>query len=594
MVAFLLWLRSILFGTLNGLAKLVLAVALVLVVLLVIGLFRGDGLPGTMVLTLDLRKAIADSAPPTPFDLGRRNPTVMDVETALDEAGRDGRVKGLLLQLGSGSVSTAQAEELGAAFARFRAKGKFVVAYSHGFLSTGLGDYLLATSANEIWMQPQSNFSPAGAGVGEVFLRGLFDKIQAEPQIVKRADYKSAADTFMEKSMTAADREQLTALLQSVYNSATAGAAAARKLPAQLIVASLDKSPQFAEQAQKEGLIDKIAYDDDAEAAALKKAGQGARKVALGEFLRARDGSGAFASGPKVALIQASGEIVDGSVSGNGLFGGNNVIASDDMAKTIRQATDDKDVKAIVLRVDSPGGSVSASDQILDALKKAQKKGKPVVVSMGSVAASGGYFISAYANRIVAQPGTITGSIGVLTGKVSFGKSLGLIGVSGEQVGVGKNALFDSPLEPFTPDQLANLNAQADAIYADFKKKVATGRNLPIATVDEIAKGRVWSGADAKAHGLVDQLGGVWDAGETARTLAKMSTKDPLVFKRYPREKGFFDAMNDLFGSTQAGASAIEGLVRIIDLPPIRATLEAMQSLPKGGVELRAPNLPTP
>ena len=195
---------------------------------------------------------------------------------------------------------------------------------------------------------------------------------------------------------------------------------------------------------------------------------------------------------------------------------------------------------------------------------------------------------------MVAQPGTITGSIGVLTGKVSFGKSLGLIGVSGEQVGVGKNALFDSPLEPFTPDQLANLNAQADAIYADFKKKVATGRNLPIATVDEIAKGRVWSGADAKAHGLVDQLGGVWDAGETARTLAKMSTKDPLVFKRYPREKGFFDAMNDLFGSTQAGASAIEGLVRIIDLPPIRATLEAMQSLPKGGVELRAPNLPTP
>ena len=594
MVAFLLWLRSILFGTLNGLAKLVLAVVLVLVVLLAIGLFRGDGLPGTMVLTLDLRKAIADSAPPTPFDLGRRNPTVMDVETALDEAGRDARVKGVLLQLGSGSVSTAQAEELGAAFARFRAKGKFVVAYSHGFLSTGLGDYLLATSANEIWMQPQSNFSPAGAGVGEVFLRGLFDKIQAEPQIVKRADYKSAADTFMEKSMTAADREQLTALLQSVYNSATAGAAAARKLPAQLIVASLDKSPQFAEQAQKEGLIDKIAYDDDAEAAALKKAGQGARKVALGEFLRARDGSGAFASGPKVALIQASGEIVDGSVSGNGLFGGNNVIASDDMAKTIRQATDDKDVKAIVLRVDSPGGSVSASDQILDALKKAQKKGKPVVVSMGSVAASGGYFISAYANRIVAQPGTITGSIGVLTGKVSFGKSLGLIGVSGEQVGVGKNALFDSPLEPFTPDQLANLNAQADAIYADFKKKVATGRNLPIATVDEIAKGRVWSGADAKAHGLVDQLGGVWDAGETARTLAKMSTKDPLVFKRYPREKGFFDAMNDLFGSTQAGASAIEGLVRIIDLPPIRATLEAMQSLPKGGVELRAPNLPTP
>jgi len=594
MVSFLRWLRSILFGALNGIAKVALALVLVLVVLLLVGLVRGDGLPGNMVLTLDLRKPIADSAAPMPFNIGNRNPTVMDVETALDEAGRDARVKGVLVQLGNGSVSTAQAEELGAAFARFRAKGKFVTAYSHGFLSTGLGDYLLATSANEIWMQPHSTFSPAGAGAGEVFLRGLLDKVQAEPQIVKRADYKSAADTFMEKSMTDADREQLTALLQSVYNSATSGVAAARKLPTQLIVSSLDKSPQFAEAAQKEGLIDKLAYDDDAEYAALKKAGQGAKKVSLGKFLEAREGSSVYSNAPKVALIQASGEIVDGTVGGGSLFGGNDVIASDDMAKTIREAAYDKDVKAIVLRVDSPGGSVSASDQILDALKKAQKKGKPVVVSMGGVAASGGYFISAYANKIVAQPGTITGSIGVLTGKVAFGKSLGLIGVTGEQIGVGKNALFDSPLEPFTPDQLANLNAQADAIYADFKEKVATGRNLPIATVDEIAKGRVWSGADAKEKGLVDQLGGVWDAGDTARKLAKMDMKQPLVFKRYPREKGFFDAMNELFGSTEAGAQAMEGLVRIVNLPPIRATLEAMQSLPKGGVELRAPNLPRP
>ena len=594
MVSFLRWLRSILFGALNGIAKVALALVLILVVLLLVGLVRGDGLPRNMVLTLDLRKAVADSARPTPFDIGGRNPTVMDIETALYEAGRDARVKGLIVQLGNGAISTAQAEELGAAFARFRAKGKFVTAYSHGFLSTGLGDYLLATSANEIWMQPNSTFSPAGAGAGEVFLRGLLDKIQAEPQIVKRAEYKSAADTFMEKSMTDPDREQLTALLQSVYNSATSGVASARKLPTQLIVSSLDKSPQFAEAAQKEGLIDKLAYDDDAEFAALRKAGQDAKKVAMGDFLRAREGSSAYAHGPKVALIQASGEIVDGTVAGNGLFGGADVIASDDMAKTIREAAYDKDVKAIVLRVDSPGGSVSASDQILDALKKAQKKGKPVVVSMGGVAASGGYFISAYANKIVAQPGTITGSIGVLTGKVAFGKSLGLIGVTGEQIGVGKNALFDSPLEPFTPDQLANLNAQADAIYADFKEKVATGRKLPLATVDEIAKGRVWSGADAKSKGLVDQLGGVWDAGDTARKLAKMDTKQPLVFKRYPREKGFFDAMNELFGSTEAGAQAMEGLVRIVNLPPIRATLEAMQSLPKGGVELRATNLPRP
>ncbi len=593
MIAFLRWLRSVLFGTLNGLARLVLAVALIVVVLLVIGLVRGDGLPGKMVLTLDLRNSIADSAAPTPFDLGRRTPTVMDIETALNDAGRDSRVKGLLLQLGNGSISTAQAQELGEAFARFRAKGKFVIAYSHGFVSTGLGDYLLASAANEIWMQPKSPFSAAGAGAGEVFLRGLFDKIQAEPQIVKRADYKSAADTFMEKTMTDADREQLTQLLQSVYGSATKGAATARKLSVERLVAALEKSPQFAEQAKADGLIDRLAYDDEAEGAVLGRAG-GAEKVALADFLHAREGSSFSANDAKVALIQASGEIVDGSSSGNGLFGGSEVIASDDMARTIREATADSAVKAIVLRVDSPGGSVTASDQILNALKKARAKGKPVVVSMGGVAASGGYYISAYANRIVAQPATITGSIGVLTGKVAFGKTLGLIGVTGEQIGVGKNALFDSPLEPFTPDQLASLNAQADAIYADFKQKVAIGRNLPIATVDAIAKGRVWSGADAKTHGLVDELGGVWEAGEAARKLAKMSTSEPLSFKRYPRQKGFFDMLNELFGNTTAGARAVEGLVRVINLPPIRATLQAMQSLPKSGVEMRATNLPQP
>jgi protease-4 len=155
-------------------------------------------------------------------------------------------------------------------------------------------------------------------------------------------------------------------------------------------------------------------------------------------------------------------------------------------------------------------------------------------------------------------------------------------------------AVFDSPFAPFTPDQLANLNAQADAIYADFKQKVATGRKLPLATVDEIAKGRVWSGADAKTKGLVDQLGGVWDAGELARKLAKMDTKTPLVFKRYPREKGFFEAMNDIFGSTEAGARAMAGLTRLMDLPPVQTVLQSMADLPKGTFEYRATNIPRP
>src|SRR6185503_13379843 len=167
----------------------------------------------------------------------------------------------------------------------------------------------------------------------------------------------------------------------------------------------------------------------------------------------------------------------------DGAFGDSSGIASDDYAAAIRDAVRDTGVKAILLRVDSPGGSVSASDQILHALQKARRAGKPVVVSMGTLAASGGYYISCFADRIVAEPGTLTGSIGVLTGKVSFGKSIGLIGVGAEEFGVGKNALMNSALQPYTPDQWAALNRQADAIYADFTQKVAAGRRLPLATV---------------------------------------------------------------------------------------------------------------
>lgn len=593
MTGFLHWSRSIVVGTLNGVVKFTLFLVFVVVALILIGLARGDGLPGNMVLALDLRQSIVDSAQPTPFDIGRSTPTVMDIVLGLDDAQRDSRVKGLVMRLGGGGLSVASAEEIDAAVKRFRASGKFVIAYSHGFLSTGLGDYLAATSADRIWMQPDSTFSPSGTGAGEIFLRGLLDKIQAEPQIVKRADFKSAADMFMEKGMTDPDRVQLTALLQSVYDSATEAASQDRKLPKQKLVDVLDASPQFAGDAKKAGLVDTLGYDDDADAAAIARAGDGAKSVSLVEFLRTKEHGGRFDQGPRIALIAASGEIVDGKSSG-GFGGGSNVIASDDLSKAIRAASKDREVRAIVLRVDSPGGSVSASDQILDAVKKAQARGKPVVISMANVAASGGYYISASANRIVAEPGTITGSIGVLTGKVSIGKSLSLIGVGADQIGVGKNALFDSSLTPFTPQQWAALNAEADTIYNDFMHKVSVGRKLPFEKVQQIAKGRVWSGADAKARGLVDDLGGLWVATDDAKRLAGIPSSQSVVFKRYPEEKSFFAALSEFFGGSMASAKAIEGLSQVMATAPVRSVIGVLQATPRGQVELRATNLPSP
>lgn len=591
MVGFLNWLKSIALGTLNGIARFVFLIVVIVLALFLIGLMVGDGLPNKMVLALDLRRPIADSSS-RHYTFGTRPVTVMDIVLGLDEAERDDRIKGVIVRLGSANISIAQAEEIGTALKKFRQSGKFVIAHAQGFEAPGLGDYLTATAADQIWMQPKTPFGAAGEGGGEVFLKGLFEKIQAEPQIAKRADYKSAADMYNEKNMTPADREQLTRLMQSWYGAATAGAAAARKLSAEKLAAVFDASPQFTEDAKKAGLIDRIGYDDDATQAALDKAGDGAKAVAMSEFVKAKEDLREVGTGQRIAIVEGSGEIVEGSVGGGGIFGGETVMAGDDIAKALREAAKDKSVKAIVLRIDTPGGSVTASDQILDAVKKAQAKGIPVVVSMGEVAASGGYYISTSADKIVAEPGTITGSIGVLTGKISFGKTAELLGIGTDEVGVGRNALMDSSIRPYTEEQWANLNAQADAIYADFKDKVAKGRKLAPERVQEIARGRVWSGADARERGLVDTLGGFWTAAETAKHLAKIGANDSVVYKRYPRQKSFWEALDDTFGDGSATSRAVQGWVTLMNAPAVQAVIGVTGELPRGGVEMRATNLP--
>lgn len=591
MMAFLHWIRDIVVGVLNGFVKFVLFVVLLFLVIGLIGAMQGDGLPGNMVLGLDLRSAMQDSAPPSPFNIGSRPLTVMDVVLGLEAASRDARVKGVYMRVGGGDLSVAQAEEIGAALKRFRATGKFVIAHSMGFNSAGIGDYLTAANADQIWMQPKSPFSTAGSGAGAIFLRGLFDKIQAVPQMVKRSDYKSFADMYMEKDYTAPDREQMTALLTSFYNDGTAAVAVDRKVDQKAVQATFDASPQSAENAMRAGLVDKTGYDDDAYAAALARAGEGAKGESFSTFARAADEREHFNHSGDIALIEASGDIVDGT-AGSGVFGGSANIAGDDLSRAIRNATKDKTIKAILLRVDSPGGSVTASDQILDAVKKAQNAGKPVVVSMGSVAASGGYYISCAAAKIVAEPATITGSIGVVTGKVSFGKTLNMIGVNGDQIGVGKNALIDSAITPFTPEQLAAVNAQADQIYADFMQKVASGRKLPLAQVQTIAKGRVWSGTDAKSHGLVDELGGFWTAAAYAAKLAGDPADARINFRLYPQKRGFFDAIGSMFSGSVAGLRAMQGMVALFNSPVGQAVVGAVNSAPRGDVEMRATNLP--
>lgn len=370
------------------------------------------------------------------------------------------------------------------------------------------------------------------------------------------------------------------------YDTATRDAASARKMTPEQLHAVFEKSPQFTDDAKKAGLIDKVGYDDDAMQEALDRAGSGAKQTPMAEFVHTKDEMREAGTGTHIALIEASGEIVEGS------SGGDAVMAGDDIARAIRDAVKDKDTKAIILRISSPGGSVTASDQILDAVKKAQAKGIPVVVSMGTVAASGGYYVSTSADRIVAEPGTITGSIGVLTGKVSFGKTLQLAGIGSDQVGVGHNALMNSSITPYTDEQWAALNAQADLIYDDFKQKVSKGRKLPMDKVQEIARGRVWSGRDASARGLVDDLGGFWTAVDTTRKLANIGANERIVFERFPRQKSFFQTLDELFGDNSATSRAVQGFVSLMNSPAAQAVVHASSEMPRGGVEMRATNLP--
>jgi len=266
-------------------------------------------------------------------------------------------------------------------------------------------------------------------------------------------------------------------------------------------------------------------------------------------------------------------------------------IYGDVFAKAIREAANDNSVRAILLRVDSPGGSAIASDQILQAVKKAKTAGKPVVVSMGSVAASGGYYISLAADRIVALPGTLTGSIGVVWGKVAVGGTMGLAGVTAKELGVGRNALFLSGVTPWTEAQMAKVNEQADIVYADFTSKVAEGRKLPLERVQEIARGRVWTGADALERGLVDELGGFWDAVDDAKMLAGIDADTRVRFKRYPESEGFFGTVSRVLETSSGAIKALQGLHALMESEPVRALTGALHAMPSGRIESQGPDL---
>ncbi len=346
----------------------------------------------------------------------------------------------------------------------------------------------------------------------------------------------------------------------------------------------------MVETVKEKGLITNIGYEDEAREAATAKAGAGARIIDFARYRGAtRNRDQAFGA-PTIAFIHASGDIVEGKDNA-AIAQASTQIAGDTYAEAIRAAAQDRDVKAILLRIDSPGGSAIASDQILHALKKARATGKPIVVSMGSVAASGGYFIAMAADRIVAEPGTLTGSIGVLWGKFALGKSAQLVGINARELDVGKDANFNSGVTPWDADQLQIVNQQADAVYADFTQKVAEGRKMPLDKVQQVARGRVWTGADAKTYGLVDELGGFWTAVDEAKRLIGVAPQSRVRFKAYPEQRGFLASVERLADGSSATAAMIDELTALSRSAPVRALLDSTHAA-NGEIQMRAMGLP--
>jgi protease IV len=557
--------------------------------------------PASTVLVLDLRQGLTDQETASPLALieGKSN-SVLGIEQVLRAAEHDDRIKGLIVRLPEGAMTPAASDELRLAIRRFRASGKPALAHSQGMYADGtvVSTYELAAATGEIWMQPGSSFQVTGLARDDVFLRGFFDKHGIQPDYQQRYQYKTAVNSYLYSDYTPAHRESELSWMGSVFATAIGNAAADRGRPAAGLEKLLVAGPYLADDARANGLIDKVGEVHDAEAAMLSRAGQGAKLVRFADYAAqtptfAQASSDGVGDPPSIAVISAEGDIMTGTgPSTPSPFSGDQTIRSDDVAKAFYSAIDDPSVRAIVFRVSSPGGSDTASEQILAAVRAAKAAGKPVVVSMGTYGASGGYWISSQATEIVAEPSTLTGSIGVFGGKFALGDALSRFGVDMRGLKVGGDfADSGSPEKPMTPAQNAAFSAWMDRIYDGFVARVAEGRRLPVQQVQAIARGRVWTGAQARALGLVDRLGGFYDAVDRAKALAGMKGSARLVSFNAPSSP--LEALRRFLGGSTQGAQLL-GLAQATLADPTARALEAELSdarLRAQGATVLAPRL---
>ncbi|MFO1084625.1 MAG: signal peptide peptidase SppA [Reyranellaceae bacterium] len=556
------------------------------VALLASGPFSSKPLPQSIVLSLDLRDVPPETVSKDIWRGGLFSDKRDFVETIqlLRQAADDPRVVGLFIDVGDEAAGLARVQELRAAIAHFRGKGKFAVGFAESLGSSAahFADYYLAAALDQIWLQPSGTFAVAGIAIETPFLKTGLDRLGIQIEGGKRFEYKSAPDSFRETGYTVAARENLQRLLDSLFAQFIADVARDRRMEPGKLRVLVDTVPFDADTAHKEGLIDRIGYRADALEEVWRRADKAHQLVTLSDY--AADDARPKPQGEVIALVQVSGPIVSGGGPA-GPLDNDATAQADDITDALDKAAKAKEVRAIVLRIDSPGGTYPAADAIANGVARTRAAGKPVIVSMGDVAASGGYLAAINADVIVAHPGTITASIGVFGLWPVASEFLSSLGIRVERLAAGTNAGMYSTFQPPTPAQRAAVARELDHIYAAFARKVGEARKLDNARLDAAARGRVFSGVDAKAAGLIDELGGLQRALEIAKAKAGIDAAAQVELKHFPGEQDrlqrLFDRLLHMSGVDEQG-------------PTLRAPREIREALAQLGIVARPGNVRLP
>ena len=544
-----------------GFLAVIGGIALLLVIVTGVGIAwfvnHPTGLPGRMLLTADWREGLGEGgAEPSLLNLELRpRPTITDIVLTLDAAAADPRVGGLLVRLAETANGLGATQELRAAVKRFRASGKFAIASADSFgeLSSGNEGYYLATAFDEIDLQPVGLVGLTGLAVQVPLARDLLASLGIGFEVFRRAEFKTAMETLTDSQLPAPSREQLDALLDTLSGQLVAGIAEGRKLDPAEVRRLIDHGPYSADEARAAMLVDALRYADETAYTSLHRLGSTARAVDLADYAAQRPAHAEPAG--SVALVRAAGIITRGDGS---LVDG---IAADELAGVLDGIADEKRWQAVVLRLDLGGGSAVASETIRHAVQHLRQSGKPVVVSMGSTAASGAYWIALAADRIVAQPGTLTGSIGVVAGKPDLSGAWGKLGVNWTEITRGGNADIWSINKPYTADGRARVDDLVGWLYDRFTSLVAEGRGLTPERAQEVAKGRVWAGATALELGLVDELGGLDVALAAVRRSLQLPPDAPLDVQVRPEAEDPALRLLNLLRSRVGSLGALLGVV---------------------------------